>query len=753
MGESPRLPRHKRPRSLESRSLKAATLDPRRRKAHKSKHYSDVERSASVRQSRDRRAPTRKVYESDSENEHSTSERESNDYDAPDSSDGHKFKNNPVFVRSIRERNDRQNVVSTKKVSEANEKNNNEENLSDKDEGAKFSESEDEEEIRSTQPTQPRKNKLTGNEILGDDDENSDEESAKRDPPFTADADENDRFKNSRTNFDDEDSDDEDGVLAQALQAQTEYAKDKSILRVTPGKKYSRDESDHSVSEHDVTSFEDLWMLELSKYDDKYFDTEEAQMAAPVGIVNTGTGGQRKKPYKGVGVNKENNKDIAFVCQYLYTEKGDTYENFKIAVGQLARLAIAANCVEKNDLWDSGEFFKVCSNKYLFQLFIGHFENESTGGTVMNKAIHLRNFVDQAINYYSIKKTSDFSQEAQEKRSRKMAKMQLVYSFLRHKAAKGKRVARLDKAARKESEHKKKVGRALTEDDVVGFRRRVVEKLSDIVRTFNSRCKERGAREVHAKYEVAEDLLKGKTLRQKWGINMTMLLLWFGQGQRNQVYCSMEAPPVNALEHFKNMKGGTKAKEPLEIALTRREKTKRSNTLPNILYDPIILPFLIFHVKYVLRYLRKEHEIPTGDKRRDLLLLHTENGRMLKEKQILRSLKSWIAEVDKDLHLTVMDVRAAYASFMMQKYARDADDGGDAFKNLEKDVFLQMIADIMNTSKEQLNNVYMASVDQGFKTTVAGLIGIVNKDEGQGGNEKPRSDLLDMVEDIGEEDD
>jgi len=273
-----------------------------------------------------------------------------------------------------------------------------------------------------------------------------------------------------------------------------------------------------------VTSFEDRWLLQLAKHSDDFFESEEARMEAPVGIVNTSTGRQRKKAYNGVGVDQTNNKDIAFVCKHLYTEKSETYENFKIAVGQLARLAIATKCVDKEGLWDSGEFFQVCSNRMLFELFIGHFDSESTGGTVMCKSLQLRNFVDQAMNYFAIAKPTDFSQEAQQKRSRYMAKMKGVYQYLQLKQREGKRRTRLDKAARKELEHKKKTGRALTKDDVIRFRRIVIESLGGILRTFKERCREREARDFHAKFAVA-DLLKKKSLRQKWGLNMMMMFL------------------------------------------------------------------------------------------------------------------------------------------------------------------------------------------------------------------------------------
>jgi len=146
------------------------------------------------------------------------------------------------------------------------------------------------------------------------------------------------------------------------------------------------------------------------------------------------------------------------------------------------------------------------------------------------------------------------------------------------------------------------------------------------------------------------------------------------------------------------------------------------------------------------------HKIPAGEYRKHLLMIHTENGQMIKEKNILRSLRSWIKEIDEELNISVMDVRAAYASFMIQKYVRERDNGGDAFNGLDKDSFLQMIGDIMNTSKEQLINVYMASAEEGFSKTVARLMGIVDKEEGQGENEKERKDLMEMVQDSGEED-
>lgn len=248
-----------------------------------------------------------------------------------------------------------------------------------------------------------------------------------------------------------EDSDgDEYGTLARALRAQREYAKDKNISRDTPPrKKYrSRDELVDYISEQDGPGFEQRWMDELRKYPESFFASEEGRMIKPAGMANTFTGRQRKKSYKGVSVDKDNNKDIAFVCRNLYMENNATCDNFMICAGQFARLAIANKCAEKEDLWECGQFFRVCSRKGLFQLFIGHYENESTSATVMNKATHLRNFVDHAIYYFSIVKPTSPSEEAKQSRSRMIAKMGVVYKYLGRTAARAKRDARLEKAAR-----------------------------------------------------------------------------------------------------------------------------------------------------------------------------------------------------------------------------------------------------------------------------------------------------------------
>jgi len=66
----------------------------------------------------------------------------------------------------------------------------------------------------------------------------------------------------------------------------------------------------------------------------------------------------------------------------------------------------------------------------------------------MNKATHLRNFVDRAMYYFSIAKPTSPSEEAKKKRSRMMAKMRVVYEYLGQTAARAKRDAYLEKAAR-----------------------------------------------------------------------------------------------------------------------------------------------------------------------------------------------------------------------------------------------------------------------------------------------------------------
>lgn len=158
---------------------------------------------------------------------------------------------------------------------------------------------------------------------------------------------ENLSFKNQRYTW--SDSDDDDDVLSRALKAQSEYVKDESTKRITPGKNYDSSDFEPSDDEYEVKRFQDRWEIVLESYPSDFFDTEEAQMIRPVGIERMTFGKQRKKAYKGIPVNETNNKDMQHICETLYSNKGDTYGNFKTCMSQLARLAIATDREKRED--------------------------------------------------------------------------------------------------------------------------------------------------------------------------------------------------------------------------------------------------------------------------------------------------------------------------------------------------------------------------------------------------------------------
>ena len=69
-----------------------------------------------------------------------------------------------------------------------------------------------------------------------------------------------------------------------------------------------------------------------------------------------------------------------------------------------------------------------------------------------------------------------------------------------------------------------------------------------------------------------------------------------------------------------------------------------------------------------------------------------------------------------------MSLRASYASMMLDKYR-----SGETFGGMKEDEFLQYLAKIMNTSSEQLREMYISASEGTFQACANILAGIIDE--------------------------
>lgn len=496
-------------------------------------------------------------------------------------------------------------------------------------------------------------------------------------------------------------------------------------------------------------SFEDLWMNVYLGYDDSFFTSPEAKMQELVGNTMRTDGRTRKNSYYGVKANEENIHDIAWIkemkwknCDGNGKQSHSTFTNFCSCMGQIIRFAIAMGIIEKETAWKPGALFGVCSNVALLDAFLEHFVTESLGLTPMNKATQLVTLTKAASDFFRTQIPPDDETATESSvRERKIVLIDIACRKMMNQAAAYKSIGRTDRAITRQEEYKAGIGKSMTESDIKIFQEKSKSPLFGILESFRTiRLKNNIRRNDYIRMqEISTELLSKKGLLSKWCLNFVALFLMYGNGQRNQVYTCLAVPHRTKLQDFRSVHGGAKANTPLTVEIIGKEKTKRNFVIPDLLMDPCVFPFVSFHVNYVLPFMYRKHDIAEGDPGRKYLLLNTKTGKRLSSEQIRSSLRAFIKKLDMNQHITPMDLRAAYASLMVRKYVRGQaaagsssesgkSDGGH-LRHLSKTQFIEMLAGVMNTSIEQIENIYASSTKDLFAREVAAVMDIVRVDE------------------------
>lgn len=127
-------------------------------------------------------------------------------------------------------------------------------------------------------------------------------------------------------------------------------------------------------------------------------------------------------------------------------------------------------------------------------------------------------------------------------------------------ASAGKKGARMNKEFSRSTSRRKEALKHVTEAELVDFRRHAASLLDGILETVRARLADNLATDAdyasklsHTKAALTRPLL------DKWCMNLLVLCLLYGNGQRNQDYYCLVAPHSTDLEVFSSRHSGSLA--------------------------------------------------------------------------------------------------------------------------------------------------------------------------------------------------
>jgi hypothetical protein len=438
--------------------------------------------------------------------------------------------------------------------------------------------------------------------------------------------------------------------------------------------------------EEDCRTISEQWYEYLRFLPPTFCDAhnEEAGMRGPRGRLAPG-----EISYRGLVVNHENNEDMLFIYRHKYEAKAvrgqslSSYEQMRGCVGQFLRFAVVCGLVPLARACDAGHLFSAVLSMDAVQAFISYFQLRCSASTVLAKAFHLRTVSKYAERFYSSVTIDE----------RCRTKAALMTDYLTGACSAEKYESRRGTARMRSEDMRMASGRLLVGDDFRSFGEAAEKCLTSIMRG--------GERHVR----------QNSGLRSRWCIAFVGLLVFYGGGQRPQVYAQLQEP------------------EDLDVAL-RRWATDKRVTLAALLekrprqtgYSKVSFPsrtrtIFEFHLRVVKPAIRgalstgqteterrAAWQRERGEDVDNPILLDTRTGEGYMTAQIRSTLHRFVQEIDSELTtITPSVVRSSYATWKFQAYKK-----GLIFKQLSEDDFLDTLAKIMNTSPEQLKATYIA---------------------------------------------
>lgn len=197
-------------------------------------------------------------------------------------------------------------------------------------------------------------------------------------------------------------------------------------------------------------------------------------------------------------------------------------------------------------------------------------------------------------------------------------------------------------------------------------------------------------------------------------------MVFFGNGQRNQLYRLLKSPLIVDLQLCRREEEEYVDNGPVTMNLIENchEKVVRDKRIPEIMFDKAILQFLTFQVE-VVRQILLERARELKNPVTNHLLLHTKEGTRLSSPNIRFAVIKFVKYIKPEVHYTPKDIRAGFSSYIIRKYIKERNSTGDSrssWKTLEPLAFKEMMAAVMNTSVEMLEEVYMEATHSSFGT-------------------------------------
>lgn len=493
--------------------------------------------------------------------------------------------------------------------------------------------------------------------------------------------------------------------LSKTLQHQQKTLEAKGRL-VSPhsSRKKKKEEKDQSMLQRAAAAKtkEEKWLVYVDALTDTFFTSRQARCLES-SRVRKGT-----IAYHGLLINEENCEDMQEMYKLGWQTKASlgqstaTYAQFRIAIGQYCRLAVAAGLVDACSLWKKGEVYKLICSMDAVNAFLNYFQIRSAAGTVMCKANHLNTLARFAEIHFR-KSHGNWNMEC--------GAVAAVAEYVRCVSRANKSEARRQAHDRQRAEDRTLTGKYILPNDFERFRAAAKESCEDMM----SSC----VREIGKNGRCASVLNEG--FLQKWGINFLCLLMFHGCGQRPQVFTLLESPQELDIAGLRSQCRRMKC---FEIKLSH-EKRQRCIDLPHVIFPKVVLKFVKFHIRHILPAIHEKCCIPDDDPKRRFLLLNTRSGELMLSYSVSSTLRRWIKNHDPDFaDVSAMSLRASFATIMVQKHRQKK-----ILTHLSEDAFISYLSKLMNTSEEQLKQTYIAVEHQDFTTCAKIVAGSISIDD------------------------
>ncbi len=217
--------------------------------------------------------------------------------------------------------------------------------------------------------------------------------------------------------------------LEKLLARQASILKD-FVVPMPKKKKKEKTKSELIKQACGTLSIEEYWDIELSFLAPDFFKSKEAKMERTEKV--------RKgiRAYEGLKITHENSYDMSVIYEVDFApaikagQDSKTYDQFKVTVGQYARMCVMLKKCKLETLCDPGNLFRIICNKDLADAFLGYFHIRAAPATVTLKANTLVRLADNAAFCF---RSSD---------PELSAKAELTARFLRRSSASHKQISR-----------------------------------------------------------------------------------------------------------------------------------------------------------------------------------------------------------------------------------------------------------------------------------------------------------------------